>query len=62
MILTAPEEYIDLYDAALKKAKKSMPDEIADLRRRVLLAGNMLERVEKIVIIDSVSVDREEFI
>lgn len=55
------EEYIDLYDAALKKAKKSMPDEIADLRRRVLLAGNMLERVEKIVIIDSVSVDREEF-
>ena len=55
------DEYIDLYEAALKKAKKSMPDEIADLRRRVRLAGNMLDRVEKIVIIDSVAVDREEF-
>lgn len=55
------DEYIDLYEAALKKAKKSMPDEVADLRRRVRLAGNMLDRVEKIVIIDSVAVDREEF-
>ncbi len=55
------ENYIDQYETALKRAKKSMPAEISDLRRRVLLAENMLERVEKIVIIDSVAVDRDEF-
>lgn len=55
------EANIDAYEAALKKARKSMPEEVADLRRRVMLAGNMLERVEKIVVIDSVAVDREDF-
>lgn len=55
------DEYIDAYETALKKAKKSMPDEVADLRRRVRLAENMLDRVEKIVIIDSVAVSREDF-
>ncbi|MBD5285364.1 MAG: hypothetical protein HDS29_03690 [Bacteroides sp.] len=55
------EKYIDQYETALKRARKSMPDEISDLRRRVLLAENMLERVEKIVIIDSIAVDRDDF-
>lgn len=57
----AADGYIDAYETALKKAKKSMSEEVHDLRRRVQLAMTMLDRVEKIVVIDSVNVDKDDF-
>lgn len=54
-------EYIDEYRAALTKAKKKMSEEAeatADAIRRMSAA---MERVEKIVVIDSISVSRDDF-
>lgn len=55
------EDYIDRYEKSLRKSRKSMPEEMEDLQDRVELARTMLDRVEKIVIIDSAAVDREDF-
>ena len=54
-------EYFENYDKALLKAKKTMSDEAAGLQRKITLAKQMFDGVEKITIIDSVSVDRESF-
>lgn len=53
-----------LYANAKKKAKKSdefFADKYDKYRRELAQANNFLERVEKIVIIDSISVPRNEF-
>lgn len=55
------EDYIARYEKSLKKSRKPLPEEVEALQARVDLARNMLDRVEKIVIIDSVAVDRDEF-
>lgn len=43
------------------KDKKEMPEEADELRSRIVRAKNMLQRVEKIEVIDSINVDRDEF-
>lgn len=58
------EEHLDSYEAALKKArKKTDPQEetVNALRRRINNARPMMDRVEKIAVIDSIAVDREDF-
>lgn len=57
----AAEEYLDEYEAALRKAKRSMPAEVAELQRQISLAKPMFDGVEKIQIIDSVAVARDDF-
>ena len=53
--------HLDAWEAALKKAKKSLPDEFESLQSRMVMMDNMLQRVEKIEIIDSIDVDASEF-
>lgn len=54
-------EYIDAYREALVKNKRQMPDEVEELERRVGKMRAMLDRVERIEIIDSIAVDAEDF-
>ena len=55
----AAEEHLDTCEALLRKSKKSAPESLAETR--LVTIKNMLERVEKIVIIDSVVVDKSDF-
>lgn len=55
------EEYIEAYKTALEKSKKDVPEETADLERRVRQMKAMLDRVECIEIIDSIAVDAATF-
>lgn len=55
------ESYVERYEKALKKARKTMPEGAEVMIERIGLAKAMLDRVERIVIIDSVTVDKEEF-
>ena len=57
----AAEEHLDTCEALLRKSKKSAPESLAETRSRLVTIKNMLERVEKIVIIDSVVVDKSDF-
>ena len=59
-VITA-EEHLDTYDTLLRKNKKAAPESLAETRSRLVTIKNMLERVEKIVIIDSVVVDKADF-
>ena len=54
--LDEADEYIDKYEASLKKSRKQLPEDMDILRERIGMARAMLDRVEKIVIIDSVAV------
>lgn len=56
-------ELLDEYDTAIEKSRKKndYPDS-KSLRRRVDLGLSMLDRVEKITIIDSISIDSAAFI
>lgn len=55
-------KHIDTWEKLIKKDRKaSVPASLEDLRSRVMTARNMLERVEKIAIIDSITVDSAEF-
>lgn len=54
-------EILDDYESALAKSEKEPPQRYADLRRVVDLAATMLDRVEKIAIIDSLTVDSAAF-
>lgn len=58
---TDAEDYIDEYEAALTKAKKPL-DDVAQMRNALNKARMMLDHVEKIVIIDSVCVDKRSFL
>ena len=56
-------EAYDDYQAALKKAKKSVPEDV-DIEAEVnkaTVAQSMLDRVESIVVIDSINVPYEKF-
>lgn len=54
-------EYIDEYRAALTKAKKKMSEEAAATADAIERMSAAIERVEKIVVIDSISVSRNDF-
>ena len=56
------EDYLDRYRAALTKAKRSMPEEMEAFAEKVSRAKAMFDRVENIVIIDSIAVDRDQFL
>lgn len=49
------------YETDLKKVKKELPEDAKKLQRQLLAAPIMLEHVEKIVIIDSITVDKDRF-
>ncbi len=55
------EELLEKYEKAQKKARKPVDEEVELLREKISLGTSMLDRVEKIVIIDSMTVDRENF-
>lgn len=55
--LEKPEEY----EAALQKAKKPLGDEYHQLLNRVQTGTSMLDRVEDVEIIDSLTVDADKF-
>lgn len=57
----AAAEYMDKWEAAARKAKKSLPDSYNALSRRLGRMRNMLDRVERIEIVDSLSVDSAAF-
>lgn len=54
-------EFLDDYETALSKSDKEPPQRYTDLRRVVDLGTTMLDRVEKIAIIDSLTVDSAAF-
>jgi tetratricopeptide (TPR) repeat protein len=54
-------DLLDRYEQTMRKAKKTVSAETDGLRQRASLGQSMLDRVEKITIIDSLAVDREEF-
>lgn len=55
------EEDIELYRKGLKKGRKTLPDNSEEVVAQLERTQNMLNRVEKIVIIDSLNVDAEDF-
>lgn len=54
-------ELIDKYAEGQKKARKPVSPDADKVRERLELGLSMLDRVEKIVIIDSINVDSEDF-
>ena len=54
-------EALDTWEAKLKKNKKQASDELGEMQSRLIMMRNMLERVEKIEIIDSLVVDADDF-
>lgn len=55
------QSHLETWAANLKKAKKSLPDTYPALATRIVNLRNMLDRVERIEIIDSLSVDSAFF-
>lgn len=55
------DEATRLYGLAKKKAKKNIPENLAELEEEVTLGENFMDRVEKLVILDSIAVPREGF-
>lgn len=55
------DEWLDKYATAQKRARKPESDEAERLRSRIETGRAMLDRVEKIVIIDSIAVPRDDF-
>lgn len=53
--------HLNKWEATLNKAKKDVPDEFNVINRRATMMLNMLDRVERIVILDSLSVDSATF-
>ncbi len=54
-------EHMEAYEKALHKAKSKMSDGAADLQRKLSIAKPMFDGVEKIVVIDSIAVPRDDF-
>ncbi len=55
------DEWLEKYSAAQKKARKPESDEAEALRSRIETGRAMLDRVEKIIITDSITVPRDDF-
>lgn len=54
--------HIDKWETALRKKRNAtIPDELDEMQARVLTMRNMMERVERLEIIDSLTVDSVEF-
>ncbi len=53
------QELMERWEAAAKRARRDLPTSADELRARIVLMDNMLQRVEDIVIIDSVTVPRD---
>ena len=54
-------DYLDTYTAGMAKAKKALSEEVEAYEQNVSAARSMLEHVEKIVVVDSLCVDKAEF-
>lgn len=54
------EDHLDRWRDKLAKSKKD-PEGLEEMRSRIVMLRNMLERVEKIEIVDSINVDRIDF-
>lgn len=52
---------ITQYESDLKRNKKTLPDDMVALRKKTVIAQGLLDHVEKIVIIDSISVPKAQF-
>lgn len=55
------QEHLDAWETAMRKARKSLPADYDKLTSRLVAMGNMLQRVEKIEIIDTLRVDSTAF-
>lgn len=55
------EEQLDKWAEQLKKNRKPVPEEHAEMSSRVVQLSNMMDRVEKIEVIDSISCDSATF-
>lgn len=58
---SAAQSYCDKWEELLKKQKKSVPDEFSSLSSKIIQMQNMLDRVERIEIIDTLLVDKNTF-
>ena len=54
-------DYLATWEEKLKKNKKDIPEQFNELNRRAISLRNMLERVEKIEILDTITVDKIDF-
>ncbi len=54
-------DWYDSYETLMRKAKKTVPDEVEQAQSRLVLMENMLDRVEQIAVIDSMVVDADRF-
>lgn len=54
-------EHLDEYERLLRKNKRAVPDDLEERRSRLVTMENMLSRVERITVIDSMAVDADEF-
>lgn len=57
----AAQNYIEKYEKGLKRSRKPLPEDMEVLSAKIERAQSMLERVEKIIVIDSIAVDKDEF-
>ncbi|MDE6277599.1 MAG: hypothetical protein K2M06_05775 [Muribaculaceae bacterium] len=56
------QEHLDAWEEAARKARKSLPEDFSEVSSRVVAMDNMLRRVEKIEIIDTIRVDSAAFL
>lgn len=54
-------EHIDAWENSYSKSKKNVPQQLRDMSAKLVQLSNMMERVEKIEIIDSMQVDAAQF-
>lgn len=59
--LSDAEKHLDTWERDLEKRRKKVPESLGDLRARLMQVKNMLDRVERLEIIDSIAVDSAEF-
>lgn len=55
------ERAAEQFAAARKKARKNIPPELEEYEEKLMQAENFLQRVEKLVILDSIAVPKEDF-
>ncbi|MDE6301641.1 MAG: tetratricopeptide repeat protein [Muribaculaceae bacterium] len=54
-------EWYDSYERLMRKTRKDVPAEVEEAQSRLVLMENMLDRVERIAVIDSIVVDADLF-
>lgn len=53
--------HYDSYESILRKNRKTVPEDVERQRSSIVLMANMIQRVERIAVVDSIVVDTEEF-